>query len=161
MWKRLWVRRQIVGLKMVYTCVNFGTFTLFNLRSSVIYGKVHQYADDRQVCYSFKPEDWRIAKRYIGTALEGLTKFLRQHKLQNKPEKPVILFFGEKKQEIINIMQINMQGNQFTYSNCVRNLGLMMDTDLRFREHVKLNIRIAYGSLNLSYPHPQLTLKQL
>lgn len=118
---------------------------------------LHMYADDTQMYYSFYPQDYESAIFKINSDLEKLSEISSYHSLSINPTKSALLLFGKKcdRMKIGKNLNINVNGCVLELSHTAKNLGLILDDTLRFREHICKVIQRAYMSLRLLYPHRQ------
>lgn len=86
-----------------------------------------------------------------------------EHNLKLNASKSYALFFGAKKKITIAKQQISLEINNIPLNvvDSTRNLGIILDTELRFREHVKILIQKAYINLKLLYSSKHLLNKTL
>lgn len=113
------------------------------------------YADDTQIYYSFYAKDYEAAMRKINTDLISLSDISSQHSLILNPLKSAMLLFGSKpdRLHLQNLIKMELNGCNLKLSQHAKNLGLILDTTLRFREQVSKFIQKAYTALRLLYPH--------
>ena len=103
----------------------------------------HGYADDTQLCLSFKKtSDNAIVKREIlnlEKCLCDISVWMSQNKLKLNNDKTEIILFGSKKHLAeLNIKSLSVAGTDVSVaSEPVRNLGAMFDSQLTMAPHVK------------------------
>ena len=103
----------------------------------------HGYADDTQLCLSFKKTiDNAIVKREIlnlEKCLCDISVWMSQNKLKLNNDKTEIILFGSKKHLAeLNIKSLSVAGTDVSVaSEPVRNLGAMFDSQLIMATHVK------------------------
>ena len=103
----------------------------------------HGYADDTQLCLSFKKtSDNAIVKREIlnlEKCLCDISVWMSQNKLKLNNDKTEIILFGSKKHLAeLNIKSLSVAGTDVSVaSEPVRNLGAMFDSQLIMAPHVK------------------------
>ena len=103
----------------------------------------HGYADDTQLCLSFKKtSDNAIVKREIlnlEKCLCDISVWMSQNKLKLNNDKTEIILFGSKKHLAeLNIKSLSVAGTDVSVaSEPVRNLGAMFDSQLIMATHVK------------------------
>lgn len=115
--------------------------------------KIHFYADDTQLYLSFSPHDIYEASAGINKDIEALVAKSRGHSLNINASKTSVLVFGPQnvRSAVSNQLQITVEGQQISPVESARNLGLTLDTDLRFKLHINNKIAAAYASLKLIY----------
>lgn len=130
-------------------------FTIYtsNFNVSLKFCKFYQYADDTQLLYSFDPKDIDIANNIINEDLNRLTHNSEIHFLRLNPSKSSVMLFGKNKirETYANLLNIQINHTPLAISNYIKNLGLQLDTSLRFKEHISAVIRKAYGKLKIIY----------
>ena len=103
----------------------------------------HGYADDTQLCLSFKKtSDNAIVKSEIlnlEKCLCDISVWMSQNKLKLNNDKTEIILFGSKKHLAeLNIKSLSIAGTDVSVaSEPVRNLGAMFDSQLIMAPHVK------------------------
>ena len=103
----------------------------------------HGYADDTQLCLSFKKtSDNAIVKREIlnlEKCLCDISVWMSQNKLKLNNDKNEIILFGSKKHLAeLNIKSLSVEGTDVSVaSEPVRNLGAMFDSQLIMAPYVK------------------------
>lgn len=111
----------------------------------------NQYADDSQLQYSFRINNINDACNKINEDLENLALASKKHSLKLNPNKSVALFFGPKSTDLKNIgIQIN--NIKIPVLESSKNLGLIIDNNLRFRNHINMQIKKSFSILKLLYP---------
>lgn len=116
---------------------------------------IHMYADDMQLYYSFLANDYKQAESVINDELSVISRLSADHSLMLNSKKTAIMFFGNKNEVnmIQNNIRININGSQIFTVESARNLGLVLDRSMRFREQICSQTKKAYSSLRLLYPH--------
>lgn len=119
------------------------------------YCSMHMYADDTQLYLSFNPKDVERVVHEINRDLQTIHDISLQHSLVINPSKSAAILFGNKSTipNLENLLNIEIMGSPLQFSQNVKNLGLILDNTLRFREHVAKCTQRAYGALRLLYPH--------
>lgn len=126
--------------------------------------KVHLYADDTQIYRSFPPLhiDENIQK--INEDLNEITSWSKDNSLVINPEKSKFLVLGTKHQsgaitKQIPILKIDNKNIDMVKS--ARNLGLIMDSELRFIDHVNSKIRNAFYRLKVLYGYREFLSEEV
>lgn len=130
-------------------------FTLytFTFPSKLTYCRSHFYADDSQIYYSFFPNDYLNACVKINHDLNTIYTLSENHCLQINPEKSCLMLFGNKSSidKISGSFKIVINGVQLPLKTSSRNLGLIIDNKLRFKEHINKCIQKAFINIKLIY----------
>lgn len=115
--------------------------------------KTHFYADDTQVYFSFNKTSAQEAKDIINSDLESLLEISNKFCLSINPLKSKIILFGNKnsRENIKNILKINIGNNELEFVSVARNLGLYLDADIKFTQHVNMLMKRAYSNMKLIY----------
>jgi hypothetical protein len=116
--------------------------------------KFHLHADDLQVYYSFNPDETSKAVDMLNQDLERINCWSEQNNLVINPQKSKFLILGTKNQ----ILRIRNQTLSLKIGDCsvelvdeARNLGVLMDGNLKFENHVKEIIKNCYYRLKVLY----------
>lgn len=126
-----------------------------NLFQQLQHCKVHMYADDTQLEYSFNTEQLNEAVSRVNHDLETVAKISTAHQLQLNASKSIAMIFGKMsdcsrvKDEIV----LSVGSDRIQLAESVRNLGLTMDNQFRYRGHVSKCIQRAFSNLKVLYPH--------
>ncbi|VEN38354.1 unnamed protein product [Callosobruchus maculatus] len=123
------------------------------ITSSLRHSKPYLYADDTQIKFSFQHTQVQSAISLINEDLNILAKESISHQLTINPLKSTVLLFGKHKNDIKDIFKISIGNTIIPHANFARNLGLILDSDLRFSKHIDKCISRSYGRLKLLYPY--------
>ncbi len=99
----------------------------------------HCYADDTQLYLSFHPDNLTIAAR-ISVCLADISCWMKDHHLQLNPVKTELLVVPSNPSFYQNVT-IQLGTSTITPSKTARNLGVMIDGQLAFSDHIK-NVNI-------------------
>lgn len=126
------------------------TFNLVTCLQSTI---PHVYADDTQIYLSFKPDNIEEANIKVTCDLALLLKVSKSHCLEINPTKSKILLFGPMYtvKKYRHLLDVKLLNKPLPICQSSTNLGLILDTGLRFSEHVNKCIKKAFGNLKLIY----------
>lgn len=111
------------------------------------------YADDTQLYYSFIPTQVQESVEIFNKELISLANSSANHCLELNPTKSKILVFGREKarKKVIESLKITMDGVNLPVVSSAKNLGVEMDSVLRFHEHINTKIKTAFFKLKLIY----------
>lgn len=130
-------------------------FTLYSsqLIKCLSHCQIHFYADDAQLYHSFPASDIDNACSNINSDLKNFVEISKDHCLVINPSKSNVIIFGPKNQRNVvnNSIQVSVDNTIVEPTNEVKNLGVIIDNDLRFRSHVNKLIQKAYYALKLIY----------
>lgn len=117
------------------------------------YTRVHQYADDTQIYLSFPKQDLIQTKANVQEDISKFSKAARDHCLLLNPQKSQMMVFGPKTQtnDVKENLLIQIDGIALEYVNKAKNLGLTIDSNFRFEEHVSKLLQKSYAMLKLIY----------
>lgn len=118
-----------------------------------IKSKVHCYADDQQLYWSFAPDEFHLSFQQLNNDLENINKWSNKNALCLNPTKTAAMLIGSVKQrEKLNVENKLLLNNTpiIFYNNC-KNLGLTIDSNLNFTLHVTNVLKIAYARLKTLY----------
>ncbi len=94
----------------------------------------HFYADDTQLYLSFRPDDPTVAARISG-CLADISAWMKEHHLQLNLAKTELLVFPATP-ILQHDFTIQLGSSTITPSASVRNLGVIFDDQLTFKEHI-------------------------
>ena len=94
----------------------------------------HSYADDTQLYVSLSPDDCSPAD-VLCQCLEEINSWMRENFLQLNEDKTEIILFGSKEKRVSIGKYLEMRA--LTITDQVRNLGVLIDSDLTFSSHIK------------------------
>ncbi len=116
----------------------------------------HFYADDTQLYLSFRPDDPTVAARISG-CLEDISAWMKEHHLQLNLAKTELLVFPATP-TLQHDFTIQLGPSTITPSASVRNLGVILDDQLTFKEHIAKTARSCRFALhNIRKVRPFLT----
>ncbi len=123
-------------------------FSLYMLPLSQIMRKnqiaYHSYADDTQIYLALSPNDYSPIDS-LCQCIDEINSWMCQNFLQLNKEKSEVIAFGNKDEVLKVNAYLDSRGQ--TTKNQVRNLGVILETDLSFSSHVKAVTKSAYYHL--------------
>lgn len=131
-------------------------FTLYtaDFQNFLKYMSGHQFADDYQLQLSFDKTQVIDAKNQINEDLATIHRVSQQHGLiLNATKTQAILFGSNRRQCFENGFKISIDQTDIEFSDCVKNLGVMIDYNLRYESHVSKLLQKSYGKLKMLYLH--------
>lgn len=134
-----------------------------NFPSYITYCQHHFYADDTQLYYSFKSSDIQQASVNINTDLTNIREAAEKHALNLNPLKSSLIVFGRKKalEGISNNLIIKIDNNVLPIVQEAKNLGIVIDSNLRFKKQVNNMVKKAYLKLKILYVSKDMLTKNL
>ncbi len=100
----------------------------------------HCYADDTQLYLSFRPDDPTVSARISG-CLADISAWMKEHNLQlNLPKTELLVFSATP--TLQHDFTIQLGSSTITPSSSVRNLGVIFDDQLTFKDHIEKNCLI-------------------
>ncbi len=116
----------------------------------------HCYADDTQLYLSFRPDDPTVAARISG-CLTDISAWMKEDHLQLNLAKTELLVFPATP-TLQHDFTIQLGSSTITPSASVRNLGVIFDDQLTFKEHIAKTARSCRFALhNIRKIRPFLT----
>ncbi len=116
----------------------------------------HCYADDTQLYLSFRPDDPTVAARISG-CLADISAWMKEHHLQLNLAKTELLVFPATP-TLQHDFTIQLGSSTITPSASVRNVGVIFDDQLTFKEHiVKTGRSCRFALHNIRKIRPFLT----
>ncbi len=123
-------------------------FSLYMLPLSQIMRKnqiaYQSYADDTQIYLTLSPNDYSPIDS-LCQCIDEINSWICQNFLQLNKEKTEVIAFGNK-DEVLKVNTYLVSRGQTT-KNQVKNLGVILETDLSFSSHVKAVTKSAYYHL--------------
>ncbi len=104
----------------------------------------HSYADDNQIYLALSPNDYSPIDS-LCKYIDEIKSWMCQNFLQLNKEKTEVIAFGNK-DEVLKVNAYLDSRGQTTKSQ-VKNLGVILETDLSFSSHVKAVTKSAYYHL--------------
>ena len=104
----------------------------------------HSYADDTQIYLSLSPDDLSPMDS-LYQCFTDINTWMSQNFLQLNTEKTEVITFGKENQRNKLAAQLNTKG--FKAVDSVRNLGVILDSDLTFSSHIKSVTKSAFYHL--------------
>ena len=127
----------LLGLKRILHC------------HSVYY---HLYADDIQLCVSFKPNqsDAVGAIRNLEACIKDVAVWMNSHSLKLNNEKTEFVLFGSKVNlSKIDISSIVIPDTVIRVSDSCRNLGVMLDSTMTMSSQISSICKSVWYTLNV------------
>ncbi len=116
----------------------------------------HCYADDTQLYLSFQPDDPTVAARISG-CLVDISAWMKEHHLQLNLAKTELLVVPATP-SLQHDFSIQLGTSIITPSTSIRNLGVIFDDQLTFKEHIAKTARSCRFALhNIRKIRPFLT----
>lgn len=133
-------------LYSIYTC---------NLYKCLQYCDYHMYADDTQLLFSFDCSKLQNANICLNTDLNSIFLESQKHMLKINPKKSVAILFANKniREHVLRNLSPRINNDSIQFKNSVKNLGLILDHKLRFKEHITYKLKIGYSNLKMLYAH--------
>ncbi len=94
----------------------------------------HFYADDTQLYLSFRPDDPTVAARISG-CFADISAWMKEHHLQLNLAKTELLVFPATP-TLQHDFTIQLGSSTITPSSSVRNMGVIFDNQLAFKDHI-------------------------
>uniref|UniRef100_A0A3B3HFB5 Reverse transcriptase domain-containing protein n=1 Tax=Oryzias latipes TaxID=8090 RepID=A0A3B3HFB5_ORYLA len=94
----------------------------------------HNYADDTQIYVSLRTGEYGPVDS-LNHCLQQISAWMQNNFLQLNSDKTEVIVFGPQKQR--EIVSSYLHSLSLKPSNQVRNLGVIMDSDLNFNSHIK------------------------
>ena len=119
----------------------------------VLHSHVQTYADDVQLLHLFDPLDPTAAMNNVNADLSGILLYSTEHNLMINPDKTQVLLFCQegRRNHLETTIKLKITNENLHFANTIKNLGLIMDVGLRYREHVKLLLQKSYAKMKMLY----------
>lgn len=132
-------------------------FTLYtsDMLKNVKTSQAHMYADDTQVYHSFPPRRVNHGIACLSNELALVADWSRSHSLQLNPTKSKYMLMGQRVQittaKTCQNTRLTIGGDEIPQFENSKNLGVQMDTNLRFADHINKQSRYCYARLKALY----------
>ena len=104
----------------------------------------HNYADDTQIYITLSPGDYGPIQA-LSNCMEQINDWMCQNFLQLNRDKTEIVVFGAKEERLK--VSAQLQSAMLKTTDQARNLGVIMDSDMKFISHTKQITKSAYYHL--------------
>lgn len=113
---------------------------------------LHSYADDTQLYLSFYANCANEAEEKINSDLNEISEWSKTHALMLNPSKSNIMTVGSRNQLVkVTPLTVTLSGHQINSVDFCKNLGLYMDKNLNFNEHINKLLKLSFGKLRSLY----------
>ena len=126
-----------------------------NFHTCLKYCNYHFYADDTQLYHSFSTSDFVNANDKLNLDLNSLLKVSSDHRLKLNPSKSIVMLLGNKQNvnRLSNLLNVKIDNISLPIVQKAKSLGLVLDYQLTFTDHVSWLLKKAYCALKSIYPH--------
>ena len=127
------------------------------------YCKSHMYADDTQLYMALNNDELRSVQYKINADLRRLVDYAETLCLNINATKSSVICFGGRAAvaRIKSSLNIYINHTRLEFTDDARNLGMTIDSQLRFSKHVNLLVRRAFSTLKLLYNNRHLLNQKL
>ena len=114
--------------------------SIIHSHSSINY---HFYADDTKLYIALSPANFSHSIQKLKNCLNDIQNFMFTNKLKLNPDKTEFILIGSKnnRKQLLPHFPINILGNQVSPAQCVKNLGVVFDSNFTFSDHVSQVIK--------------------
>ena len=98
-------------------------------------GSILSYADDTVIMSS--EDTWSVTRDKINQLLDQVAKWLALNKLSLNIQKTQFITFGNYRDSVPTNVNINIQNEQITRTECYKYLGLIFDFNMKWDSHIK------------------------
>ena len=105
----------------------------------------HLYADDTQIYISFNSTDSLQNLQLLSSTLDNVHAWFSSNKLTLNPSKTKFLIIGTPQQRTkLNCKTLVFGSSDLSITPCARNLGVMIDSDLSYHQHITKITQTSY-----------------
>ncbi|XP_046666675.1 uncharacterized protein LOC124358421 [Homalodisca vitripennis] len=138
------------------SCLGPILFTLYtaDLSNCVSHCKVHAYADDCQLHFSYESDSINQVFAGVNSDLERIDDWSRKHGLKLNAEKCMILHIAPPtvcQKILLGDMHVKLGDKMLMVSDTVKTLGVVLDRGLTFSDHITHVSQLALGRLRGLY----------
>ena len=101
-------------------------------------GSILSYADDTVIISS--EDTWSMAQDRINQLLDKAAEWLALNKLSLNIQKTQFITFGNYRDSVPSNLNINIQNQQITRTECYKYLGLIFYFNMKWDSHIKFLI---------------------
>ena len=116
----------------------------------------HSYADDTQLYLSMSPNDYAPLKS-LYHCIDQINNWMSHNFLQLNTDKTEVIIFGKKEERLKIATFLETKG--LKARDTVKNLGVLIDSDLNFNSHMKSITKSSFYHLKNISKHRGLMLK--
>ena len=119
----------------------------------------HKYADDTQLEKSSPPCDFPLILKELEICISSIKQWMLCNKLKLNDDKTEVLCSGSGR-ALSSVCETSLRvgGNEILFSDCVKSLGVYLDSCLTMRQHISHICKSAYFELRkISSIRPYLT----
>jgi len=103
---------------------------------------VHSYADDTQLNASYPATDGPTSAANLLLFIDSIDSWMSSNRLKPSADKTQFIWFGSPQQlRKITHIQLTVGGVDIAPLDCVRDLGVMLDSQLTMKQHVDTDTR--------------------
>jgi Reverse transcriptase (RNA-dependent DNA polymerase) len=135
----------------------------FDIYKFVEHCNLQAFADDTQLYYSFNPNQLDTASCTINSDLQSIEDYSKRHNLKLNPNKCKVISFSPRHFQDAVRNELNLKLNDIPLESVAssRNLGIVFDCELRFKEYVALLIKKSFLALRLLYRNGGILSRKL
>lgn len=124
-----------------------------SFKDCLIHCKSHFYADDTQLYLSCTESQFDECNNFINEDLTSLHTLSQQYCLELNSAKSQVMLFGRRstRERCSSKVKIGLDGVYLNLINVSKNLGIYLDSNLRFEKHINMIIRNSFSYLKLIY----------
>ena len=98
-------------------------------------GSILSYAGDTVIMFS--EDTWSMTQDKINQLLDQVAEWLALNKLSLKIQKTQFITFGNYRDSVPTNVNINIQNQHITRTECYKYLGLIFDFNMKWDSHIK------------------------
>ena len=110
---------------------------------------MHMYADDTQLYLDFNPSEYQTAKIRMESCIQDIRSWLQCNCLKLNDEKTEFMVIGQSHylKQLVQPLSLTIGGVQIPATKSARNIGAIIDNELKMAKQVNNVIRMCYASL--------------
>lgn len=124
------------------------------IHNDVKFCKIHTYADDTQMYASFNRNSLNFAINMINEDLQHIYAQSLKYELQLNPTKTQVVIFSSKNcyHDVCQLAKFKINNVNLDIVTEAKNLGIIIDHNLKYKQHISASIQRAFSALRQLYP---------
>lgn len=130
----------------------------FDLCKVLKYCQTQSYADDNQIIHTFDPSYYGEVAANVNEDLRNVLEYSKKHNLRLNARKTQVMLFAppNSTQFLKSYLQFELDGQDLSFTETAKNLGVLLDTSLRFSQYISNLSQKSYLALKTLYANKHI-----